>query len=217
MYKINVLIADDYSIFRIGLKDILSTLPNKNNIDEASNGTELMKRFENSPYKYDILFLDISIPMMEGYECLKLIRSKYPKVKIIVLSISGNENHIPRMYELDVDGYLCKNTDGNELRKAVSEVMNGEKYFCKEAANILLKKMSIKKRNPKLSDHFLSDREKDVLKLICEQKSTPEIANALSISNKTVNRHRQNLLEKLNVKNSIGLVLYAVNQGIFTS
>jgi DNA-binding NarL/FixJ family response regulator len=209
--KYNVIVADDHSIFRVGLMNILSHLPVVSRIDEASNGMEVLKLLKKRPY--DIVFMDIEMPVLNGIDTLQKIRALQYPVKIITLSMFSSENYIMAMYDQEVNGYILKNTNHQELNRAIDLVMDNQQYYCPEVANILFKRL-IKKEKPSEKDEIeLSEREEEILLLICQQFSSTEIGERLCISEKTVKRHRQKLIEKTGMKNLAGLVIFAIKKG----
>lgn len=213
--NLKILVADDHSIFRHGLSSLLKNIPFVNKIDEASNGVEVLKALNKT--KYDVLFLDIEMPIMNGIDTLQEVKLHSRAPKVIVLSMFSNENYIMDMHDKGMNGYLLKNTTILELKRAIELVMEGEPYYSPEVREILLSSL-LKREKAHAFNHNhsldLSDREVDVLLMICEQYSTFEIAEKLFISEHTVKRHRTSLLEKTGAKNSAGLVVYAVKNNL---
>jgi DNA-binding NarL/FixJ family response regulator len=213
--KINVIIADDHPIFREGLLRLLKKLPYIDKIVEANNGVGVMKQLKEQ--HADLVLLDIHMPIKNGVETLIEIKQLNSAIKVIALSMSSSEEHIFIMQTSGVDGYLLKNVRLPELKRAIENVMEGTNYFTPVVANILFKPM-IKEEyslvNPDLKIE-LTEREKGVLVLICEQYSSSEIAEKLDIAENTVKRHRNALMEKTGSKNLGGLVLFAVRTGLY--
>lgn len=210
MKEYNLIIVDDHKMFRSGLQFLLSNIPNIKVIGEASNGLEFMEIAENEPI--DIALMDINMPEMNGIEATKLAMEKYPNMKVIVLSMHGEEEYYDQMLDAGVKGFLLKNSDADELIAALEAVIAGKSYFSQE----LLVDILDQKRLHKLRTDIvkLSQRELEVLKLICDGYSNAEIAEQLFISHRTVDRHRANLLSKTGCKNSTSLVMYAVKNKI---
>nr|WP_320117959.1 response regulator transcription factor [uncultured Marinifilum sp.] len=210
MKEYNLIIVDDHKMFRSGLQFLLSNIPNIKVIGEASNGLEFMEIAENEPI--DIALMDINMPEMNGIEATKLAMEKYPNMKVIVLSMHGEEEYYDQMLDAGVKGFLLKNSDADELIAALEAVIAGKSYFSQE----LLVDILDQKRLQKLRTDIvkLSQRELEVLKLICDGYSNAEIAEQLFISHRTVDRHRANLLSKTGCKNSTSLVMYAVKNKI---
>lgn len=211
MEKIKIIIADDHTMF---LQGIVSLLENEEGIivlGKATNGNEVFKIIEKiSP---DIILLDISMPEMDGIEVTKRLKDKYPSIKILILSTHSNVQIIAKLIRMGVDGYLLKNAEKKELLHAIHTLQKGETYFCKE---VLVKNDG---NNSKIKSNTffiteLSNREKEILILIAQEFTGAEIAEKTFISLNTVNTHRRNLISKLNVKNTAGLVKYAIEYGL---
>jgi DNA-binding NarL/FixJ family response regulator len=209
--RIRIIVADDHSIFRIGLKNLLKQLPFVVKIDEASNGVEVLDLLTKADY--DIIFMDIEMPLMNGLKTVREISLLGKPVKIIMLTMFCSENYIMDVYERNLSGYILKNTNLQELKRALENVLEGGQYFCPEANQILLKKL-LSKEYISFQAQELSDREMEILLLICEQFTNSEISEKLCISDHTVKRHRQNLLEKTGAKTTAGLVLFALRNNL---
>jgi DNA-binding NarL/FixJ family response regulator len=210
MEESKVIIVDDHKMFRSGLRFLLNNIPNISVIGEASNGKEFLEMAEKQ--SIDIALMDINMPEMNGIEATKIAMEKYPMLKVIVLSMHGEEEYYDQMLDAGVKGFLLKNSDADELIAAIEAVKAGKSYFSQE----LLVDILDQKRLQKLKTDAvkLSQRELEVLKLICEGFSNSEIAEQLFISHRTVDRHRANLLSKTGCKNSTSLVMYAVKNKI---
>jgi Response regulator containing a CheY-like receiver domain and an HTH DNA-binding domain len=210
MEENKVIIVDDHKMFRSGLRFLLSNIPNITVIGEASNGKEFLKMAENETI--DIALMDINMPEMNGIEATRIAMEKYPDLKVIVLSMHGEEEYYDQMLDAGVKGFLLKNSDADELIAAIEAVIAGKSYFSQELlVDILDQKRLQKLRTDTVK---LSTRELEVLKLICDGFSNAEIAEHLFISQRTVDRHRANLLSKTGCKNSTSLVMYAVKNKI---
>lgn len=210
MEEYKVIIVDDHKMFRSGLQFLLSNVPNIKVIGEASTGVEFLEMAKKEPI--DIALMDINMPEMNGIDATKAAMEKYPDLKVIVLSMHGEEEYYDQMLDAGVKGFLLKNSGADELIAALEAVMSGKSYFSQE----LLVDILDKKRLQKLRTDIvkLSQRELEVLKLICDGYSNAEIAEELFISHRTVDRHRANLLSKTGCKNSTSLVMYAVKNKI---
>ncbi|WP_321310706.1 response regulator transcription factor [Marinifilum fragile] len=210
MEENKVIIVDDHKMFRSGLRFLLSNIPNITVIGEASNGKEFLEMAENETI--DIALMDINMPEMNGIEATRIAMEKYPDLKVIVLSMHGEEEYYDQMLDAGVKGFLLKNSDADELIAAIEAVIAGKSYFSQELlVDILDQKRLQKLRTDTVK---LSTRELEVLKLICDGFSNAEIAEHLFISHRTVDRHRANLLSKTGCKNSTSLVMYAVKNKI---
>jgi len=202
-----ILLVDDHTLFRNGLKMLLDTLPGYEVTGEASNGKEFLGLIANS--EYDIVFLDIEMPEINGIEAAKRAIELKPDLKIITLSMYGDEEYYDQMVDAGAKGFLLKNTNLQEVKTAIDTVMNGGNYFSQELMQSLLRSYkSI--RDVKEPEAELSDREIEILLLICSGLSNQEIGDQLFISKRTVEKHRANIHSKTNCKNTAGLVMYAI-------
>lgn len=209
---IKIVIADDHRIIRDGLKSLLSDEKGIIIIGEAANGEEaLIKTHELKP---DILMADISMPGMSGIEMTRILCKEDSKTKVLIVSMHDNEDYINQALEAGASGYLLKDSSKEELLKAIKAVQNGETYCSGDVSKILLNKFLVSSRSKKLKieseDRLeLTKREKEILKLISDGLSNKEIANLLFVSTRTVDTHRYNVMQKLNVKNGAELVRMA--------
>ncbi len=216
--RLKVLIADDHSFFRLGLKSILKDIVYIRQVVEVATGEEVIK--EMSKAKYDLVFLDIEMPGMDGIQALRTIRLTNRYTRVIALSMHSEERYVYEMHEANVNGFLRKDTDKEELERAIETVMSGDPYYSPSIEKVLLKVL-VKKDH--LANGFRSDnkkisltpREEDVLRMVCQQYSSVEIAQRLYISEDTVKGHRLRLIEKTRSKNLVGMVLYAVRNGLY--
>ena len=211
MKKIKIIIADDHTMFLQGIVSLLDVEENINIVGKATNGIELFQIIENSIP--DIILLDISMPQMDGIQVTKIIKQKFPSVKILIVSTHSNIQMIAKLIRMGVDGYLLKNAEKREQLHAIETNQNGTTYFCKEVEEKNDDNNSkIKYETFQITE--LSSREKEILILIAQEFTGSEIAEKTFISLNTVNTHRRNLISKLNVKNTAGLVKYAIEYGL---
>lgn len=202
-----ILLVDDHTLFRNGLKMLLDTLLGYEVTGEASNGKEFLELI--AKYDYDIIFLDIEMPEINGIEAAKRAIELKPDLKIITLSMYGDEEYYDQMVDAGAKGFLLKNTNLQEVKTAIDTVMNGGNYFSQELMQSLLRNYkSIKE--VKEPEAELSEREIEILLLICSGLSNQEIGDKLFISKRTVEKHRANIHYKTNCKNTAGLVMYAI-------
>ncbi|WP_445456717.1 response regulator [Flavobacterium sp. HNIBRBA15423] len=206
-----IIIADDHNMFLEGLISLLRNVPDIVVVAKAANGKELIELLDENPA--DIVVLDISMPEMDGVEVTKIIRKKYPNLKILILSTHSNSQIIAKLIRLGANGYLLKNAEKDELLYAIKKINSGENYFSQEVTTIH-KEFESNLKNNLSSTTELSNREKEILILIAKQLTAAEIAEKTFISLNTVNTHKRNLLSKLNVKNTAGLVKYAIELGL---
>ena len=210
MSKIKIIIADDHQLFRNGLKILLEAFDEFEICGEAVNGAEVVKILENTDC--DLVLMDIDMPVMDGIDATRESLAIKPGVKVIALSMYGEEEYYHRMVEAGAKGFLLKDSDINEVKEAIVNVHNGGNYFSQELLQHVIQK--IRSRETETKHANLSNREKEILYNICEGLSNQEIAERLFISKRTVDKHRANLLSKTNSKNTASLILYAIKNKI---
>ncbi|HOU29721.1 MAG TPA: response regulator transcription factor [Bacteroidales bacterium] len=206
MEKIKIIIVDDHHLFRNGLKLLLEGIPEFEITGEASNGAELLDIIDRT--RADIVLMDINMPVMDGVEATIKVLERKPEIKVIALSMYGEEDYYYRMTDAGARGFILKDSDISEVREAINTVKRGGTFFSQQLLQNVIQK--IKHREAETKVAVLSKREKEILEKICEGLSNQEIANALFISKRTVDKHRANLLEKTNSKNTASLILYAI-------
>jgi len=214
MSKIKIAIADDYKIFREGLKVGLSADDGLQVLLEADNGEDLLKGLEtNQP---DVIIMDLKMPIMDGMEATKVVHKKYPSVKVLVVSMYEDDKFIIHLMENGANGYLLKNAEPDEIRRSIYAVHENGYYFNDLVNKALLKKLVLKNNlKPSFNQNIdLTEREQEVLKLICEEKTAAEIGKEIFLSPRSVEGIRQRLIEKIGVRNTAGLVMFAVKNGI---
>jgi len=212
---IKVMIADDHAIFRDGFKLLLKDQRDAALIGEAANGRELIQRVEE--LHPNIVITDIKMPGTDGIELCRQLRTHYPDVDVIALSMFSDDHLIADMLEAGAKGYLLKNTNRAELLQAIRTVYEGGTYYSPATSEKLARLIGKNKflLPKKQLEVRLSAREKEILHLICEQYTTREIAGALNLSIRTVESYRLSLHEKTRSRNSIGVVIYAIRHGLF--
>jgi DNA-binding NarL/FixJ family response regulator len=204
---LDVIIVDDHSLFRNGLKILLTTAGQFNVVAEAENGKEFLDILPH--IQPDIVLMDIDMPVLDGIEATKEALKKYPDLKVITLSMFGEEEYYYKMIEAGVKGFLLKNSDINEVKNALITVWQGGKYFSQELLYNVVKNIRSSHKEQELTE-ALSEREIEVLVQICNGLSNNEIADNLHISKRTVDKHRANLLDKTHSKNTAHLVMFAI-------
>lgn len=210
---IKVLIVDDHQILRDGIKALIGSKKNISVIGECEDGSEVEDFVsKNMP---DVILMDIKMTGMNGIDTTKELIQKYPEIKILALSMHNEEQYIVSMLKAGASGYVLKNTNEKELITAIEKVNMGEIFYSLEVANVMMSKYmnkTVKKysSNFKITVDDLTRREKEIIKLISNENTNQEIAEKLQISARTVDTHRRNLLHKLGVKNTAGLVKFAV-------
>ncbi|OQX80006.1 MAG: hypothetical protein B6D61_02655 [Bacteroidetes bacterium 4484_249] len=204
---IDVLIADDHQLLIDGIKTTLEDVPDINIVAEANNGLQVLKILQSK--KIDVIIMDINMPQMDGLDCTKAVCKKYPDTKVVALSQFDEKRFVKKMIKNGASGYLLKDSGKDEIVTAIRKINSGENYFC-EKLSINIINSELNTLNTKSLFPKLTDREIEVLKLICKEFSSPEIAESLFISDKTVENHRAKLIAKAGVKNTAGLVRWAV-------
>lgn len=202
---IKIAIVDDHALFRNGLKGLIDGRRNCKVTAEYCDGNEFVADIEN--IDADIVFMDISMPVMNGDHATRLALARRPELKIITLTMYGQEQYYMQMVDAGAKGFLLKDSDIEVVFEAIESVACGEEYFCQELLQSLPKSMH--RSDSEMSDN-LSEREIDILIGVCRGLSTQEIADELFISKRTVDVHRANLLEKTGCKNTASLVVYAI-------
>ncbi len=207
---IRIAIADDHKLIRAGITLILSENKEFLVVQQASNGRELIDGLASS--RPDVILLDIEMPVLSGSETLTEIRKTNPDIPILILTMHNNDAFILQMMELGANGYLIKNTDPNEVISAIYKVMKSKFYFSDTVSKAMLKNLANSQLKSKelYSGSQLTEREIDVLKLICKEYTTTEIGEALFLSPKTIEGYRKVLMDKTGAKNMAGLVMFAV-------
>ncbi len=213
---IKVAIADDHKIFRSGVIQTLTPYENINVVFEAEDGEHLLQIMQEQ--QPDVILMDLKMPKMDGIQATIKVREKFPQVKIIILTMYEDDNFIVHLVENGANAYLLKNSEPEEIYEAICTTFEKGFYF-NENVNLALLKKVLHKNKQQFKPTFknevqLTDRELEVLKLICGEQTTQEISEQIFLSPRTVEGLRQKLLEKLNVKNTVGLVLYAFRNGL---
>lgn len=221
MENIRIVLADDEVLFRKGISFLLQRKKNIDIIFEASNGEELISFLrENSVNgsNPDIIIIDLKMPIVNGVEATKVIHEEFPEIKIIALTSYNTKSFIANMIDVGAASYLVKNTTPQELMTTINEVHANGFYYNDEVLQVIHEYLISpkKKLKSRYLDEQLTNREVEVLKLICKQYSGTEIAEKLFLSARTVEGHRNNLLRKTECKNMIGLIIYAINNEYVT-
>lgn len=215
MNKIKILVVDDHKMIRDGIKSMLQEEMEYIVVNEASNGKQALEILEN--LEVDLVIMDVNMPEMNGVECTSEINKKYINTKVLALTMHDEELYLIKMMEAGAVGYILKDLGKDELLKAINEIVNGKRYFSPEITISVIQELITPSRESALEDNPLTSREIEVLELICQELTNQEIADKLSISIRTVDAHRRNLLEKTGSKNTAGLVKYAFNNKLLES
>jgi DNA-binding NarL/FixJ family response regulator len=212
--KVRIVIAEDHTILREGLRSLLSSDPNFEIVGEAEDGREAIRCVEK--LKPDLILTDLSMPRMNGMEAIREIKKISPKSKVLVLTVHNAEEYVLGTFQAGADGYLLKESTHVELVTAVNKVLSGKRYITPEISEKVIEGYLEGKKTLKSKTSFetLTSREREILKLIAEGYRNKEIADDLCISVKTVEKHRANLMEKLNLHNVQALTAFAIEKGL---
>lgn len=222
MNQVRIIIADDHPLYREGLKGVLHTIDGFTVVGEANDGKELIKLITEEKPEFELVISDLRMPEMDGVSAIKSLIKLFPNIMVLALTMHEEENFIMEAMQAGARGYLLKGTARDELKEAILTILSGEIYVNRRATHLLLSRFlneggeSQKKKKANESPNpDLTEREMEVLKLIvCDELTNEKIAQQLFISKRTVDTHRKNLLLKLNVHNTVGLVKYAMKIGM---
>lgn len=213
--NIKVIIADDHEIFRDGLRIMLQKQPDIHLVAEAGDGRELIDQVEQ--WQPDIVISDVKMPRMDGVTAARYLARHYPQVGIIALTMFDEEDLIIDMLEAGAKGYLLKNADKHEIVEAVKSVYGQEPYYCRHTSNKLAQMVAKSKFNPykqKEKPEF-NEREKEIIIDICNGLTSKQIADKIFLSVRTVEGLRMKIMEKMEVKNTAGIIIYAIKHNLF--
>ena len=212
---IRIVLADDHDIFRDGFNVMLKKQSQFKLVGEASNGTELIEVTEK--LMPDVVITDIKMPKLDGIEAARIITSKFPGIYIIALSMFDDDNLIIDMLEAGARGYLLKSAHKNEIFDAIRSVYNNETYYCKSTSGKLIQMIAQSRFNPhkQTPKPLFSKKEIEVIKMICQEASNKEIASRLFLSTRTIEGYRNRIQARIKAKNTAGIVIYAIKNGIY--
>ena len=208
-----IILVDDHSLFRNGLRGLLERNEGFRVVGEASSGEEFLSLLEQESFAADIVFMDFSMPGLDGAQTTERALARRPDLRIITLSMFGEESYYSRMVEAGARGFLLKDSDIGDVLEAIAAVMGGGSYFSPRLLSSLTGRMHAREHD-ELADDQLSSREREILVAVCRGLSNQEIADELFISKRTVDKHRSNILEKTGCKKTASLVVYAIRNGI---
>ncbi|HCL83393.1 MAG TPA: DNA-binding response regulator [Chitinophagaceae bacterium] len=210
--QILVAIADDHTLLRKALAKLVNSFEEYNILFEADNGMEIKKKI-NEHLVPDLVLLDVNMPRMDGFETAAWLNKNYPKIKVLALSMFSDERTIIRMLRKGARGYILKNIEPEELKKALDSVMKKDFYLSEDISGKIIS--GLHKDIDRVEDSpSLTQREKEFLSLICSEITYKEIAAKMFVSPRTVDEYRNSLFEKLKVKSRVGLVMYAIRNGL---
>lgn len=185
-------------------------------VDEANNGQDAFDLIDNNPTKYQLLITDISMPLLSGTELCKMIKQQYGHIQVLILSMYNNIQAVKEAINAEADGYILKNAGKKDLLTALHRITNNGTYFSEDIVPLIFNQYQKKKQQDEQLK-ILTQREQEVLTLIANEMTSEEIGDRLFISKKTVDHHRQHLLEKCGCKSTVGLVKYAIKNGLCNS
>ena len=211
-----ILLVDDHKLIRDAIHSYLDQDQEFDVIGQVSNGVEAIEFLAGTTV--DVVMMDINMPIMDGVDCTREITKKWPEIKVLALTMMSDNQHIKQMMNAGAVGYILKNCTEEEVKDALRTVNEGDTYYSSEVTETVMQNMM--KRKPLKKSHLvvdipLTEREKEVLRLIIKEYTNQEIADELFISPRTVDAHKRNLLEKTDSKNVAGLVLYAIDKQLF--
>ena len=213
MNRIRVLIVDDHAILRDGIRSLLDRQEDLEVVGEACNGREGVEQVEK--LKPDIVLMDIAMPVMNGLEATQQIKKDYPEVKVLILTQHDNREYVAPLLQAGASGYVLKRSGGREVVMAIREVYSQGAYLEPSVARKVLEEIAAPQETTASTVPYLTEREREVLKLVVEGKSNKEIGAYLGISPKTVSVHRSNVMMKFEVQNTVELVRYVQQHRMF--
>jgi DNA-binding NarL/FixJ family response regulator len=208
--KTNIVIVDDHLLFAESLEKLIHSFSGFNVLFHAKNGIDLQEKLKNETHKPEIILLDINMPVMNGHETILWLTENHPKINVLALSMDDNEEVILKMLCNGAKGYLLKDIHPDKLKEALNEVLDKGYYHSEKVAATLLHSLS----NNKNDKPVFKENEITFMKLACSEKTYKEIADEMNLSPKTIDGYRQELFNKLQIKNRVGLVLYALKNDI---
>ena len=217
MRKINLLIVDDHAIVRDGICSLLALAGDMEVVGEAANGREgLEKARQLLP---DVILMDMAMPIMDGLEAIRRIRKEFSDIKILILTQYDDKDHVFPVIQAGANGFISKTSASSELISGIRAVFAGESYLSPSIAKLFVEDYQRVALTEDIKDHYeqLTDREREILKLVVEGYKTPQIAEMLTITPKTVEGHKTSMMNKLGIYNTIELVKYAIRRGIITA
>lgn len=215
--RVKILIADDHQLIIDTLTLLLKDAPDMDVLEEANNGAEVLQILQRR--KVDLVLMDIEMPELDGIEATMQIRAKYPDVKVMALSGTKEKKTITKMLDAGASGFVLKNCTKDELISAIRKIARGSKYFSSDVSEALMDIMTESKEKQKsvtaiIQRDQLTPREIEIIKLLAEGMSSPDIAKKLFRSSRTIDTHRTNIMKKIGVHNIAGLIKYAIQNGI---
>lgn len=211
--KISILISDDQSIYRTGLKQLLANLPGIGSITETANEAEMIGVARNSPP--DVVVLGVNYQRNDGIGALSGLFAAFPESRVVVLTSSPINESIRQMVELGALGHVTKFAGAEEVHEAIQAVYKREPYFCLECAQRFSEMISRKDPEPAHQLQVFSEREREIIRMICQEFTSKEIAGVLNLSKRTIEGHRSRIMNKTGAKSTAGIIIYAVEHKIY--
>lgn len=213
MPSIKIFLADDHELIRTGIRNLLGSNKDFLIVGESGDGEETIRKVRE--VKPDVVVIDISMPGMSGIEVTKHLREKYPNVKVLVLTMHENVEYVYQIYKSGAGGYLLKNAGKEEISSAIYAVARGEKFFSPRISELMISgyMKQAERRDSQSPDSTLTKREEEVLRLIAKGLNNQQISSQLFISPRTVDTHRTNIMQKLDIHDVANLVRYALENG----
>ena len=213
--SIRVAIADDHETFRIGLMTMIGKSPGIEIVADAPNGRDLLSQIDQS--KPDVVLADIVMPVMDGVELTRELATKHPGINVIALSMFNDDHLIIDILTAGAKGYLLKNASKQEMLDAISAVYYSQTYYCSSTSTRLARLIANKIYDPhnNVEKEIFSQKETEIIQLICQEKTNKEIGDILCLSSRTVEGYRQKISDKTNSKTTAGIVIYAIRNGIY--
>jgi DNA-binding NarL/FixJ family response regulator len=214
MGRVRILLADDHTLVRQGLRKLLEERPDWEVIAEAGDGREAVRLAEQ--HKPDVAILDVAMPLLNGIEATRQITRRVPGTRVLVLSMHADEAYVTQILQAGATGYLLKDSADIDLLKAVGEAAKGKSFFSPAIAKVMLDDYVRQLADKGVTDRYeaLSEREREIFQLIAEARTNKEIAALLNVSPSTVETHRAHIMEKLDLHSAAEIVLYAVRRGV---
>jgi len=212
---LKILMADDHEMFRDGFRSFINSQPGMHLVAEASNGQQLVELA--LAHKPDIVFTDIMMPVMNGIEATRALLRQFPRLGIIAFTMFSNDKMIIDMLEAGAKGYLVKTAAKMEVLEAIETVAQKRHFYCSATDINLARMIATSNFDPKdpANKTVFSSKEKEIIVLICKEYFNKEISEALNLSVRTIEGHRERIMEKMNARNTVGLVVYAIRHGIY--
>tara|TARA_Y100000034_G_scaffold105927_1_gene133783 strand:- start:127076 stop:127723 length:648 start_codon:yes stop_codon:yes gene_type:complete len=212
MHKHPVFVVDDHTLLSQAIAQMVNTFENFNVVTTCKNGNDLMQKITSKEIPNpEVILMDVNMPIMNGIEATEWLSKHHPEIKVLALSVEDDDSSILRMIKAGAVGYLLKDSEKSVLEKALNETIKNGYYHTKEVANLLVRSLTKEE-----SSIQLKEKEITFLKLACTELTYKEIADRMCLSPKTIDGYRDNLFTKLDVKNRVGLVIYAIKNKIYT-